>query len=75
LDFPGKSTGVGCHCLLRFNLLYNLYSMYPFFVIDLWFQVGPGQENTTILWNQGGFPVTSSCVVQATCPFQGEGSE
>ena len=20
-DFPGKSTGVGCHCLLRFNLL------------------------------------------------------
>ena len=20
-DFPGKSTGVGCHCLLRFNVL------------------------------------------------------
>ena len=21
MDFPGKSTGVGCHCLLRFSLL------------------------------------------------------
>ena len=22
-DFPGKSTGVGCHCLLRFKLLFQ----------------------------------------------------
>ena len=24
-DFPGKSTGVGCHCLLRHKLCYRLY--------------------------------------------------
>ena len=25
-DFPGKSTGVGCHCLLRFSC-YSIYSL------------------------------------------------
>ena len=26
-DFPGKSTGVGCHCLLQHKLCYRLYSL------------------------------------------------
>ena len=29
-DFPGKSTGVGCHCLLRSSLLPNPYSTCSF---------------------------------------------
>ena len=29
-DFPGKSTGVGCHCLLRFYVL-SLYKYTPWF--------------------------------------------
>ena len=24
-DFPGRSTGVGCHCLLRLNLIKSIY--------------------------------------------------
>ena len=27
-DFPGKSTGVGCHCLLQSPCLFNLYAEY-----------------------------------------------
>ena len=28
LDFPGKSTGVGCHCLLRMSPILSVYSDY-----------------------------------------------
>jgi len=28
-DFPGKSTGVGCHCLLRLGVLHPQYSQLP----------------------------------------------
>ena len=32
-DFPGKSTGEGCHCLLQFIRLIFLYSEKPNFVV------------------------------------------
>ena len=31
MDFPGKSTGVGCHCLLRQSMLIQLKSFPPLF--------------------------------------------
>ena len=30
-DFPGKSTGVGCHCLLRYFMCSNVYMLVPVF--------------------------------------------
>ena len=37
LDFPGKSTGVGCHCFLQVpTLLFALYLLSGLYMVGLW---------------------------------------
>ena len=39
-DFPGKSTGVGCHCLLRFTWLFFFkYSKASYLLKSLYFSI------------------------------------
>ena len=48
-DFPGESTGVGCHCLLWHMHLLNTYSIYVWLTYTSGFPGGPVVKN--LPWN------------------------
>ena len=64
-DFPDKSTGVGCHCLLRLQILGWLKSSFRFFpVTSYWIIKKKNQQKKTLFKSHGIRSPRSSLVVQ-----------
>ena len=59
-DFPGKSTGVGCHCLLRYWSIVDLQCFFSFWCTTQWF---PG-------WRRASWDLTVSITTFNLSLFQ-----
>ena len=78
-DFPGKRTGVGCHCLLQFSCLVVSNSLRPYglqHARPLCPSPTPGVYSNSCLLSQWCHPIILSSVVPFSClqSFSASGS-
>ena len=60
VHFTGKSTGVGCHCLLRESFLVMSNSLQPHGLYNIWNSPGQNTEVDSLSLLQGIFPIQGS---------------